>query len=157
MGRTDRRVQSALRYNPDQDAGLKPDKVQKIVQPRLMTDEEAQAAFLSFVGERVAADYVALLQSQNSVSLQRIWSRVAEGTQSLAQMKAVFESFAKQMMLSEPSGKRLWDWITQGALAVRASEVYEVSLNFLQQQGCAVPYHRGGNDEKKRGRVTNRR
>lgn len=101
-------------------------------------------------------DIKSLMGTQDSVALQRIWSRVVDGTSNLPLLRPMYLAFAEQMNLSDASAKDLWEWIAEGGLATKANDIYDSSLTLLERMDCSVPLHRGGEGEPKRGRVSKR-
>ncbi|MBN2822413.1 MAG: hypothetical protein JXR33_04405 [Coriobacteriia bacterium] len=161
MGDGSKRVQSTLRVNKDEAAVardiLASRRTTAAGEPPLLTDEQLQDVFVSFVATHAAVEFSNLLNAQDSVALQRIWSRVADATQHLEVIKPIFSSFTEQRSLSDASAKRLWDWIADGGVAKRAQDAYATVLQFLGRTGFSVPLHGGGDGGTKRGRVTKRR
>lgn len=157
MGKQPKRAQSALRYNKDTEVTAAEVVRKPIRVAPAMSDEHLRDTFIPYVSARVAADYQTLLRTQRSVQLQRIWSRVCEGARTPEVVQPIFSSFVEQTPLSDAQAKRLWKWILGGGLAERVVEIYEIALRILQGSGLAVPSHRGGPEDTKRGRVTARR
>lgn len=153
------RVHSTLRYDEAEAeiaAGLARPRKRIPAAQRVHTNEKLQRRFVVLVSTYVALEFDGLLISQQSVSLQRIWSSSVDATNNLALLRTVHSAFSGGMPLPDEAALRLWAWVECGGMTAKAVDIYEGVLAYLEDVGFSVPAHRGGDANTKRGRVTKR-